>query len=70
GELLEMKYYPEGLRCMARINGKVVDWDNFTEGAVYESPFIKVKYGKMRISNGNEGYSAEIRDGVPVYKKL
>jgi hypothetical protein len=68
GDIMEMKYYPEGLRCQARINGEVQDWDNFTKGAVYESPFVKVKEGMMSITNGQEGYSVEIRDGVPVYK--
>ncbi|MFW5877845.1 MAG: hypothetical protein ACOCUP_01905 [bacterium] len=70
GDEMEMKYFPEGLRCGARINGKTVNWDDFTHGAVYESPYLKVKDGKIIISNGTEGYSVEIIDGVPVYKEF
>ncbi len=70
GDEMEMKYFPEGLRCGARINGETIDWDNFTDGAVYESPYIKVKDGKMEITNGKSGYSVEFIDGVLVYNAL
>lgn len=70
GDLLEMQYNPEGLRCLAKINGRKQDWDNFTRGAVYDSPYVKVKNGKMEITNGSEGYLVEIINGVPVWKEL
>jgi hypothetical protein len=70
GEKLRMKYIPEKLRCKAVINGKKINWDNFTGNAVYESPFLKVKNGKMEISNGMQGYSVKFENGVPVWEKI
>jgi len=70
GDTMVMQYIPEGLRCQAKINGKKMDWDHFTEGAVYESPFITVKNGKMEISNGKEGYSVSFINDRPVWKNL
>jgi hypothetical protein len=71
GEQLKMKYIPEKLRCEAEINGKKIDWDNFTDGAVYESPFVKVKNGKMEISNGKEGgYNLKFVGNTPHWKEI
>jgi hypothetical protein len=67
---LEMQYIPEGLRCQAIINGKKQNWDKHTRGAVYDTPYIKVKNGKMMVSNGREGYSVEFIDDKPVWKIL
>ncbi len=70
GDKLEMEYIPEGLRCQAKINGKKQSWEKITKGAVYASPYIKVKDGKMEVSNGIEGYSVEFKNDVPVWKVL
>jgi hypothetical protein len=70
GDKMEMKYQPEGLRCEAVINGKKINWDNFTGGAVYDSPFVKVKNGKMEVSNGMQGYSVKFEGNMPIWKKI
>ena len=59
GDNIEMEYFPRGLRCKASINGESMDWDNFTNGAVYESPYIRVKNGIMEVTNGTEGYKVD-----------
>ena len=59
GDIINMWYQPSGLRCRAVINNKERDWDHFTKGAVYDSPYIKVKNGKMIVNNGTEGYSVQ-----------
>ncbi|MFW6289736.1 MAG: hypothetical protein ACOC0R_02110 [Mariniphaga sp.] len=70
GDQLVMQYIPEMLRCKAVINGKDINWDNLTNGAVYESPFLKVKDGRMEISNGKEGYAVEIKNDNPVWEMI
>jgi hypothetical protein len=69
-EQLIMEYVPEKLRCKASINGKKIIWDQLTDGAVYESPFLKVKDGRMEISNGREGYIVEFYNDIPVWKEI
>lgn len=66
GDTLTMQYRSAGLRCRAKINGRVIDWDKFTNGAVYDSPFLKIKDGKMWVSNGEKAYSMIVKDGRPV----
>jgi hypothetical protein len=70
GDQLKMEYVPEKLRCKGTINGKHINWDNLTNGAVYESPFIKVKDRKMEVSNGREGYTIEFKNNTPVWKEV
>lgn len=67
---IEMQYIPEGLRCQAKINGKKQNWDKHTKGAVYDTPFVKVKDGKMVVTNGEQGYSVEFEGDSPIWKKL
>ncbi|NJO70090.1 MAG: hypothetical protein HC830_13125, partial [Bacteroidetes bacterium] len=52
GQKLKMIYNPSGLRCTAWIDGKKQDWDNHTAGAVYDSPWLKIKNGVMKVSDG------------------
>ncbi len=68
GEQLEMRYRPIGLRCEARINGKKINWDSFTNGASYESPFLKIKDGRMWVSDGKSQYSIDFTGKNPVWK--
>jgi len=70
GDKIEMKYKPEGLRCEATINGKKQDWHNFTRGAVYESPYVQIKDGTMKVSNGKIGYEVVFRQDVPQFKEI
>jgi len=69
GDKMEMRYQPEGLRCDAKINGKKQYWDNFTKGAVYISPFVNVKDGKIEISNGVESYFVTFQNDLPKWHK-
>jgi len=70
GDDLKMKYNPEGLRCEATINGKKQDWDHFTKGSVYKSPYLKIKDGIMQVTDGQEGYIVDFRKDNPIYKNL
>jgi hypothetical protein len=70
GDKMEMKYQPGGLRCEAMINGKKQDWDNFTDGAVYISPYINVKNGKMTLSNGTNSYSIKFKENTPEWRQI
>ncbi len=70
GDEMVMNYRSEGLRCKAAINGEVQDWDNFTDGAVYQSPFISVKNGRMKMTNGKQGYAVKFVDDRPVWNAL
>lgn len=67
GDKMEMQYKPEGLRCQAKINGKSQNWDKYTKGAVYESPYIKIENGKMIVSNGKEAYAVEFIEDRPIW---
>jgi len=69
GDKIKMVYNPSGLRCQAEINGKKQDWDNFTQGAVYKSPYLKVKDGIMKVTDGKLGYEVDFRGDIPLYKE-
>lgn len=70
GENLRMLYNPAGLRCTAWVNGKKQDWDKFTNGAVYDSPFLKVRNGIMKVTDGKNAYEIDFRKETPVFKPL
>jgi len=70
GDKLKMIYNREGLRCRAAINGKTQDWDKFTKGAVYDSPYLKIKDGMMKASDGKESYHVDFRGNIPVYQEF
>ncbi len=70
GQHLRMIYNPQGLRCAAWIDGKRQDWNNLTGGAVYDSPYLKVKNGMMRISDGKQAYEIDFRKDKPLYREL
>lgn len=69
GEKVRMKYIPEKLRCEAVINVNKINWDNFTGGAVYDSPFVKVKNGKLEVSNGMQSYSVKFEGEILIWEK-
>ncbi|MEM7655287.1 MAG: hypothetical protein AAF399_04095 [Bacteroidota bacterium] len=68
GEQMSMRYQPTGLRCMAALNGTLIDWDAYTDGAVYDSPYLKVKNGRMWVSDGAESYEVDFRQSQPSWK--
>lgn len=69
GDALEMQYQAKLLRCKAKINGKIQDWDNHTQGAVYTSPYIQVKDGIMKISDGKDSYQINFKGEKPVWRE-
>ena len=70
GDLLELNYQPKGLRGQGKINGKAQHWDQLTQGAVYLSPYVEIKNGVMRISDGQESYQVDFTGSMPVWKEL
>ncbi len=70
GQNLLMQYNSVGLRCQASIDGEPIDWDHFTEGMVYQSPYLSIGKGKFKISNGSDGYQVEFKNGLPVYSRF
>jgi hypothetical protein len=70
GDDMTMNYLAEGLRCEATINGKQQDWDIYTKGAVYISPYLSINQGIMKVSDGKSGYLVDFRGDLPVYKEL
>ncbi len=69
GDFLEMIYQPTALRSQAFINGHFQDWDNFTEGAVYDSKTIKVKNGIMEVADDTDGYRVDFTGDFPVWMR-
>jgi hypothetical protein len=70
GDDIEMIYNPAGLRCKARIDGEAIDFDRFTEGATYISPFINIKDGLMTVTDGQSGYAVKFVNDRPVWEFL
>ena len=68
GDHIVMQYFPEGLRSQVTINGEWADWDVYTDGAVYISPYVHVKEGVMTISNGRESYTVDFTGEWPEYR--
>jgi hypothetical protein len=54
-----MKYYPSGLKADAWIDNVKVDYDNWNEGKVYESKYITLKNGLMRLSDGKKSFNID-----------
>ena len=68
GERMEMHYQPGGLRCIARLNGKLQNWNDFSGGAAYDSPYLKIKDGMMEVTNGKEGYRIDFTGDYPIFE--
>jgi hypothetical protein len=68
GDKLEMRYQAEGLRCKGIINGEIQDWDHYTDGAIYSSPYVQVKEGMMKVSDGRQGYVVDFTGEHPVWR--
>ena len=65
---LELKYRPQGLRCEGTINGVLQNWDQHTNGAVYESPYLRIKDGAMNVTDGESSYTFDFTGDKPVWK--
>jgi hypothetical protein len=69
GDTVEAQHEPQGLRATASINGQAVDWSGWANGGVYDSPYVKVKDGRMTLSDGRETYWVEFVEGTPVWRQ-
>lgn len=69
GDLMEMTYRPDGLRAAARINGEAIDYNRWAEGAVYDSPYVKIKDGRLWVSDERESYEVAFKGKKPIWRK-
>jgi hypothetical protein len=68
GDTIVAKHEPVGLRASATINGTPVDWSRWADGGVYASPYISVRDGVMRVSDGRETYVVDFTGPRPVWR--
>ena len=68
GDTIVAKHEPVGLRASATINGTPVDWSRWADGGVYASPYITVRDGVMRVSDGRETYVVDFTGPRPVWR--
>lgn len=68
GDKLDMQYESSGLRANGAINGLEIDYENWANGGVYNSPYVQVKDGLMKITDGRTGYEIDFRGQVPVFR--
>ena len=68
GDHLVLDYQPTELRPRGIINAEPVDWSTWADGGVYESPYLKIKDGRMWVSDGREAYTMEFTGALPVWQ--
>jgi len=66
-ERMMMTYNQLGLCCKASLNGVKQNFARFTEGAVYQSPYLNVKNGIMKVSDGKLTYTVDFTGQDPKY---
>ena len=59
-ETIEMTYENTRLRAQGKINGEALDYDNWANGGVYQSPYLTIKDGVMQVSDGEKGYEVDM----------
>jgi hypothetical protein len=67
GDAMTLEYRPSGLRAEGTINGKPLDWANWANNGVYESPYLTIKDGVMTVSDGTDRYTVACPGDVPVW---
>lgn len=70
GDALFMQYQPESLRCTGSINGQTLDFTDWADGGAYQSPYISTGKGKMKLTDGQQGYMVDYSSLTPVYQEL
>lgn len=68
GEKMEMKYQADKLRPRAKLNGQNIEFDTYTNAAVYQSPYLTVKNGVMKVSDSESSFTVDFTGNLPVYK--
>jgi hypothetical protein len=69
GDDLLMDYQPTGLRSKGTINVEIQDWDELTNGAVYQNPYVNIKNGIMEVSDGENRYTVDFTGERPIWNK-
>jgi len=60
-ETIEMAYDHTRLRAQGQINGEALDYDNWANEGVYQSPYLTIKDGVMQVSDGEKGYTVDMK---------
>ncbi len=60
GSRLKMKYRPDGLRADGWIDGKPLDYDHWADRGLYDSPYLKIKNGRMTVTDGRETFTINL----------
>jgi hypothetical protein len=68
GATLTMEHVTRGLRCRGSVNGAAVDWSAWAGGAVYDSPYVKIKDGRMTVTDGRETYALDATGADVVWR--
>ena len=69
GDQLEMQYNPQGLKAQGQINGQLLDFENWNDGAVYDSPYLKIKEVILQVKDAKQGYTIDFTGEKPVYRE-
>ncbi|MFZ4725126.1 MAG: hypothetical protein ACOYMD_06730 [Paludibacter sp.] len=67
-EKLEMQYEAAKLRPRTKLNGKYIDFENYTNAAVYQSLYLTVKNGVMKVSDNVSSFTVDFTGNMPIYK--
>ena len=68
GEKIEMQYQSDKLRPSVNLNKKHINFDKYTNGAVYSSPYLNIKNGIMKVSDGVSSFTVDFTGKLPKYK--
>ncbi len=60
-------YNHSDLRCSGRINRRILDYGKWADGAVYQSPYVQIKDGVMRFTDGADAYRIDCRGDRPKF---
>lgn len=66
---LHMQYNPRGLKAQTSINGQDLDYENWTNGATYQSPFLNIKEGILQVTDSKQSYTIDFTGKQPVYQE-
>jgi hypothetical protein len=62
---IELDYQPAELRPRGRVNGSELDWAHWANGAVVESPYLRIANGRLWLSDGQEAYEMTYTSDKP-----
>jgi hypothetical protein len=68
GSTLELRYQADRLRGVGLVDGVALDWDHWAGGAVCASPWLTIKDGRMRVTNGTDAYELDYTEDAPVWR--